>query len=291
MALVQLRLAAASHPVAQGAAEGVTRSDVSQYPWAPGAKLGRVLVVDLNADVGDGAAAAPAEAALVGLVTSVSIGCGAHAGSAEDMLGAARAALSAGVVTGAHPSYPDRAGFGRRPMQMPDAALADSLERQVAALDEVVRSCGGALRYLKPHGALYHRACAHGPTALLVAQVARAAGIGVVLLEAGAPAADAARASGVEVVGEAFVDRGYLPDGTLVPRHEAGAVIADEERAVEQALALCTEGRAPCVDGGWVAVRASSLCLHGDTPAAWRLARRVRRALEDAGVLIASFVS
>lgn len=247
--------------------------------------------VDLNADVGEGAAPAAVEAALVGLVSSVSISCGAHAGGPDAMRAAAEAAVSAGVVTGAHPSYPDRAGFGRRPLEMASDELASSLREQIAQLDAVVSAAGGALRYVKPHGALYHRACTDDETARLVAEAARAAGVPVLLLAAGAPAAGAAQEAGVRVVAEAFVDRAYRPDGTLVPREDNGAVIADERVAVDQALSLCTEGKAPSTDGGWALVTASSLCLHGDTPGAGRLAAAVRRALEDAGVHIAPFVS
>lgn len=244
--------------------------------------------MDLNADVGEGAAPAAEERRLVSAVTSASIGCGAHAGTATVMRAAAVSAVSAGVVVGAHPSYPDRAGFGRRPLEMDLDALAVSLSDQVTRLAAEVRAAGGALHYVKPHGALYHRAAVDEDMARLLSRVAAGCGLSVLLLAAGAPAAPAARGSGVEVVGEGFVDRRYLPDGTLVPRGGPGAVL-DEEAAVDQAVSLATAGRAPAQGGGWVNVQASSLCIHGDTPGAARLALRVRHALEVAGVDVAPF--
>jgi UPF0271 protein len=249
-----------------------------------------VRAVDLNADVGEGAAPFAEERELLRTVTSASIGCGAHAGTRADLRAAAAAAVEAGAVVGAHPAYPDRVGAGRRPLEMTARALAASLEGQLAALEAEVRRVGGVLRYLKPHGALYHLACVDDATARLVAEVARSGGMPVVLLAAGAPAASAAREAGVEVVDEAFVDRAYLADGSLVPRDRPGALL-DERAAVAQALSLAVEGRAPAAGGGWVRVRASSLCVHGDSPGAARLAVLVRRALEEAGVEVAPFAA
>jgi len=246
--------------------------------------------VDLNADVGEGAASGDEEARLISLVTSVSIGCGVHAGTPADMEAAVAAAVSSGVVVGAHPSFPDRQGFGRRAMHMDRDDLAASVARQIATLDAVVRRAGGVVRYLKPHGALYHLSCTDDTIARLLGQVARRFGIDHLLLAAGSPAAPAARQLGMTVTGEAFVDRRYRADGSLVPRGQPGAVLEDEPSVVAQALALVVEHRAPVSGRRWVTVEASSLCLHGDTPGAVRLASAVAYALGAAGVQLASFV-
>jgi len=256
-----------------------------------GAKLSPMPVVDLNADVGEGAASSSEEARLIGLVTSASVGCGAHAGTPSDMEAAVRAALSAGVVLGAHPSFPDRTGFGRRPIDMSTEELTASISEQIATLDSVVRAAGGTLRYVKPHGALYHLACGDEYIARLLGEEAGCFGIAHLLLAAGSPTVRAARETGMTVVGEGFVDRRYRADGSLVPRDLPGALVEDEERAVAQALALVEQHRAPVLGGGWVDVEASSLCLHGDTPRAARLAWAVRRELGEAGVRLASFVA
>jgi len=248
-------------------------------------------IVDLNADVGEGAAPSSEEARLIELVTSASVGCGAHAGTPSDMEAAVGAALSAGVVLGAHPSFPDRAGFGRRPIDMSTDELTASISEQIATLDTVVLAAGGTLRYVKPHGALYHLGCGDEDIARLLGEVAGRFGITHLLLAAGAPTARAARQTGMTVVGEGFVDRRYRADGSLVPRDLPGALVEDEENAVAQALALVEQHRAPVLGGGWVGVEASSLCLHGDTPGAARLASAVHRALGEAGVRLASFVA
>lgn len=245
--------------------------------------------VDLNADVGEGAASAADEGALIAAVTSASIGCGAHAGTPVDMAEALAAAVSAGVVIGAHPSYPDRAGFGRRPLDLGSGELLRSLCEQIATLDALVRAAGDAVRYVKPHGALYHRACTDEKAALVLAEAAVRSGVAVLLLAAGAPTTRALSAAGLSVVGEAFVDRAYLADGSLVPRNRPDAVVRDPDAAVDQALSLVTARRAPVAGGGFVEVSASSLCLHGDTPGAAALARGVRRALEEAGVELSPF--
>lgn len=247
--------------------------------------------VDLNADVGEEAVPAGEEAELIAIVTSVSISGGAHAGTPESIAGAVSAAVAAGTVIGAHPSYPDRVGFGRRPLSMSGDELARSLQQQIEAVGAAADEAGGALRYVKPHGALYHDACTQPSTAHVVAHAARACGVGVLLLSAGAPVLAAGASLGVEIATEAFADRAYRPDGSLLSRDEPGAVLEDEASVVRQALSIVLDARAPATGGGEVALVASSLCLHGDTPGAVALARAVRGALEDAGVQVRAFVS
>ena len=246
-------------------------------------------VMDLNADVGEGVGAEADERALLATVTSASVSCGAHAGTPEGVADTVVAALAAGVSLGAHPSYPDRHGFGRRPVDLSDAELRASLVAQVAFVADLARSHGGALRYVKPHGALYHRAVTDAATARLLASVVADAGVGVLLLAAGAATAPVAEETGLRVVGEAFADRAYGADGRLVPREETGSVLHDEATVVGQALSIALSGSVRAVDGTVIELDATSLCLHGDTAGALALARSVRAALEAGGVTLAPF--
>ena len=246
--------------------------------------------VDLNADVGEGTTSADAEAALLGAVTSASVCCGGHAGTADGIAETVLAAVAAGVVVGAHPSYPDRAGFGRRRMAVDDGELAASLAAQIAFVAGLADEAGSALRYVKPHGALYHDCADDDGVARLVAAVARDGGDLDVLLPAGASTVAVFERAGVRVVTEAFADRAYGPDGRLRARTEPGAVLEEEQAVVDQALSLVVDGRVRA-GAGWIEVRAASLCLHGDTPGAAGLARAVRRAFADTGVEVAPFVA
>lgn len=237
-------------------------------------------------------------------MTSASVACGAHAGSPAVMAATVEAAVAAGVVVGAHPSYPDRAGFGRRPLDMEPQALTESLGAQISALQALGRTTGAAVRFVKPHGALYHRAATDEGVARLLADAVHQASAAarrngdmgaeqglVLLLGAGAPTRRLFEDLGVAVVAEAFADRAYRPDGRLVARHHPGAVLSDAGAVVEQALSVVLDGRVRSADGTVVELQADSLCLHGDTPGATLLARRVRDALERAGVRVAPFVS
>ena len=247
-----------------------------------------MATVDLNADVGEGTAPAAAESALLGAVTSASVCCGAHAGTAEGIEDTVRRAAAAGVVVGAHPSYPDRAGFGRRRMAVGQAELSSSLAAQVAFVARLAADAGTAVRYVKPHGALYHDCAADDAVARLLASVVRDAGDLAVLLPAGAVTAGRFERAGVAAVTEAFADRAYGPDGGLVPRGDPGAVLHEEAAVVDQALSLVVDGRVRA-GSRWLEVRAASLCLHGDTPGAAALAHAVRQALAGALVEVAPF--
>lgn len=246
--------------------------------------------VDLNADVGEGTTSPAAEGALLGEVTSASVCCGAHAGTADGIADTVRRAVAAGVVVGAHPSYPDRSGFGRRRMAVDHAELAASLAAQIAFVGRLADDAGGALRYVKPHGALYHDCAGDARVARLMASVVRDGGDLDVLLPAGASTLAVFERGGVRAVAEAFADRAYRPDGGLVARPEPGALLEEEQAVVDQALSLAVDGRVRA-GRGWLEVGAASLCLHGDTPGAARLARAVRRALVEADVEVAPFVA
>jgi UPF0271 protein len=245
--------------------------------------------IDLNADIGEGAAE---DAALLEVVTSVSVACGRHAGDPALMVETARRAAAQGVAVGAHPSYDDRPGFGRHPMDVPRSQLVALVAYQVGAMATAASLAGTALRFVKPHGALYNQAALDPVVADAVVEAVSASPGGLSLLCPAASAlAAAASQRGVAVYAEAFVDRAYAADGTLVPRSAAGAVLTDESVAVAQAVALANGGVVTADDGSALTVAADSLCIHGDTPGAARLARAVRLALEESGVTVARFAS
>lgn len=249
-----------------------------------------MAIVDLNSDLGEsfGAWTMGDDAAMFPLVSSANLACGFHAGDATTMLAACRAAASHEVAIGAHPSYRDLAGFGRRDMEVPAEQLHADVLYQVSALAGLAAHAGGAVRYLKPHGALYNRIAVDLEVAEVVADVARGVGLPVLGLP-GSAIETACRQAGVRFVREAFVDRGYLADGTLAPRGLAGALVTDPHEAAARAVRMVVEGTIEAVDGTELSVRAESLCVHGDTPGAVAIAIAVRAALDDAGVEVAAF--
>lgn len=247
--------------------------------------------IDLNADVGEEATSDGDDGALLDLVTSASVACGFHAGDPTVMRRTVSAALRRGVAIGAHPSYDDREGFGRRDVAVTSARLADDIVYQIGALDGIARSCGAKVRFVKPHGSLYNRMAVDFDYARVVVEAVLSYGGLVLLAPAGSEAVRAAQRIGVGVATEAFADRAYLGDGRLAPRHLPGAVIEDPDHAVEQALSLAVDGGVTSADGIWLELTADSLCLHSDTPGALVIARRVRDALVGAGFTLAPFVT
>ncbi|MEJ3404495.1 5-oxoprolinase subunit PxpA [Rathayibacter sp. YIM 133350] len=243
--------------------------------------------MDLNCDLGEGMAD---DAALFPLITSANIACGGHAGDEHSMLASCRAAVAAGVAVGAHPSYPDREGFGRAPLELPAAQLIAEVARQLAALAAAAAHAGTRVSYVKPHGALYNRiAVDEAEAASVVAAVADVDPRMPLLGPPDSAIERAARKAGLPFFREAFPDRGYLADGRLVPRASPGAVIADPVLVAGRAVEIATAGRIRSIGGEWVPVAADSLCLHGDTPGAAENARAVRAALTDAGVDLGAF--
>jgi UPF0271 protein len=249
-----------------------------------------VSSVDLNADVGEGVGADEGDDALLDVVTSASVACGVHAGDAATMRRSVEAASRRGVVVGAHPSYPDREGFGRRPMDQTPSQVTEEILAQVTALDAVARRSSTRVRYVKPHGALYHRMADDEAIARAVARACIEAGDLVLLAPAGSSAVAVAESAGVRVATEAFADRAYDPEGRLVLRTIPGAVLTDPVDVARRAVGIAVEHRLRAVDGTTINVTASSICVHGDTPGADIVARAVRRALEGAGVAVAPFV-
>lgn len=249
-------------------------------------------VVDLNADLGEsfGAWRLGDDAGLMGVITSANIACGFHAGDPLTLRRACALAVEHGVTIGAQVSYRDLAGFGRREMDVPADELAAELLYQIAALDGIARAEGGQVSYVKPHGALYHRVRRDEAQAAALVQAVTAADRGLPLLAMpGGHAARLAEAAGLRVVSEAFADRGYRPDGSLVPRGQPGAVRTDSTDVAARAVGIATRGTVVSDDGNLVPVVAESICVHGDTAGAVALASAIRRALEQAGVTLAPF--
>jgi UPF0271 protein len=251
-----------------------------------------MATIDLNADLGEGFGrwSLTDDEALLGVVTSANVACGFHAGDPPTIRRVCDLAVAAGVIIGAQVSYRDLAGFGRRSMDVPADELADEVTYQIGALNVFAVAAGDRVRYVKPHGALYHRVTSDPTQAeAVVAGIRRAAEGMTVLGFPGSQLLRVAETAGLPVVGEAFADRAYGAAGTLVSRHEAGAVLTDPAAVVAQARRLATAGEVVTTDGQVLAVRARSLCLHGDTPGAAGLAASVRDALAAAGVTVASF--
>jgi 5-oxoprolinase (ATP-hydrolysing) subunit A len=240
--------------------------------------------MDLNADLGEGMD----DALILPFLTSANVACGLHAGAPATMDRTVAQALSRGVRVGAHPGYPDRENFGRTEMRLPLDEVRALLLYQVGALDAFVRAHGGRLSHVKTHGALYNRAAKDPDLARAIAEAVRAYRGDLVLVGlAGSVQLSAARAAGLRAVGEAFADRRYLPDGSLMPRSQPGSVLHDAGEAADQALRIARDGSIVAADGSRLRVDAETLCLHGDTPGAVEIARAIRGRLESAGIPLA----
>ncbi|HEX8306238.1 MAG TPA: 5-oxoprolinase subunit PxpA [Jatrophihabitans sp.] len=248
--------------------------------------------IDLNADLGEGFGrwTAGADEELLGIVTSANVACGFHAGDPVIMRRVCAEAARRSVAIGAQVGYRDLVGFGRRRIDIAPDDLAADVLYQLGALDGFARAAGSRVRYLKPHGALYHAAAADAGQAgaVISALLAWDRALPVLTL-AGSALASAADAAGLPVVFEAFCDRGYRPDGSLVPRDQPGAVLHAAGEIADRALAMVTDGEVRAVDGSLVALKPASLCVHGDTPGAAEIARAVRDRLAGAGVRLAAF--
>jgi 5-oxoprolinase (ATP-hydrolysing) subunit A len=250
---------------------------------------GEAVRIDLNADVGEGAteAALEAELALIPHLTSVNVACGGHAGDRDTMARTIRAASVHGVSVGAHPGYIDRQTFGRRPLALPHEVVRAMVAEQVAALIAAARAQHVRVTHVKPHGALYNQAASDLDLALAVAEAVREQSTTLCFVGlAGSALLEAGRRAGLPVAAEAFVDRAYTPEGSLVPRTEPGAVLEGPEAAVRQALAIVRGHYVNATDGSRIAIDADTLCLHGDTTGALAIAKAVRHALEAAHIRV-----
>jgi len=243
-----------------------------------------MTTIDLNADLGEGDSN---DEELLQIVSSCNVACGGHAGNADSMAATVCAAVVNGVCVGAHPGYPDRDGFGRVSGFLAGDALYESLTRQVTALADIAAQFGARLTHVKPHGALYNDAVADGDLADVIARaIAEAPGSPAFVGMANTELQLAAERHGLQFISEAFVDRAYEADGTLVSRSEPGAVHSDLTVVTTQAVGLAEAGRVTARNGDVIQVRADTLCIHGDTPGAAEAARAVRDVLESHGVEI-----
>ena len=243
--------------------------------------------IDLNADVGEAtdAAGLEVERTLLGLVSSVHVACGGHAGDDDSMTATVATALSRGVRVGAHPSYPDRAGFGRQPMQVDRAELGASLSEQVLALERICRAAGTTVASVKAHGALYEEVAKGGAVYETFRDAVRGSvGEDVALvLPSGCRAVAMVLRDGMTAREEGFCDRAYRPDGGLVGRAEPGALLVEPSAAAAQALSLA-RGAVVARDGSVLTLWVDTLCMHGDSPGAVAIATAVRTALADVGI-------
>ncbi|MEU0057779.1 5-oxoprolinase subunit PxpA [Streptomyces sp. NPDC006334] len=251
-----------------------------------------MTVIDLNADLGEGFGRwqLTDDERLLSVVTSANVACGFHAGDAPTMRRVCELAAERGVTIGAQVSYRDLAGFGRRAMDVPPAELTSEVAYQIGALEVFARAAGARVAYVKPHGALYNRVVRdEEQAAAVVAGVLLAGSALPVLGLPGSRLLELAAQAGLPAVREAFADRAYTEEGTLVPRGLAGAVVADPDAVVERSVELARSGTVASLAGPRIDVRARSLCVHGDTPGAVELARRVRRRLEESGIRVEAF--
>ncbi len=254
--------------------------------------MGTMISIDLNADLGEGFGRwqLTDDEQLLSVVTSANVACGFHAGDAATMRKVCELAAERGVRVGAQVSYRDLAGFGRRAMDVPPDELTAEVAYQIGALEVFARAAGTRVSYVKPHGALYNRVVHDEEQAAAVVD-------GVVLADATLPVLGlpgsrflkVAERAGLPAVTEAFADRAYTDQGTLVPRGQGGAVITDADAVVERSVDLARTGTVVSHSGERIPVRARSLCLHGDTPGAVELARRVRAELAASGVPVEAF--
>ena len=266
--------------------------------WSRGASQSRdallfctllALRIDLNADVGEafGAYSIGHDAGLLKSITSANVAAGFHAGDPSVLRETIRAAKSCGVAVGAHPSFPDLVGFGRREMHVTPKEAEDFVLYQIAAVAGVAAAEGVRLQHVKPHGALFNMAARDASLATAIARATVAYSPSLILF--GLPGSEilkAGRAAGLRVAAEGFADRAYEADGSLVSRKKPGAVIHDAEAVVSRAIRMAKEGVVTAVDGTILTLEVETICVHSDTPGADDLAARLRAGLEAAGVTV-----
>lgn len=252
------------------------------------------MQIDLNADLGEsfGRWSLGDDEAMLEVVTSANVACGFHAGDSSVLRRSCDRAAAGGIAIGAQVGYRDLAGFGRRFIDMDPAELTDDVIYQIGALEAFAKVAGSRVRYVKPHGALYNAIVHHEEQAAAV--VAAVVQYDRTLPVLGLPGSEwlrLAEQAGLTTVGEAFADRAYTPEGTLVSRREKGSVLHDPESIARRCVRIATEGVVDAVDGSTVPAPAASLCVHGDSPGAVEIGRRVRQALDAAEVDLSPFVT
>lgn len=248
--------------------------------------------IDLNSDLGENVPdrIVSDDEAMLGVVTSANVSCGFHAGSPEGIRATLAEATDRGVVIGAHPGYDDYEGFGRRALDVPAATLQAQVEYQIGALIGLATAVGGTVAYVKPHGGLYNAIVHDEAQARVVAEAVKAVDPNLTFLGlAGSVSNRVAAEVGLTVAAEAFADRAYNPDGSLVSRTEAGAVLDDPALVAARVLRLVETGQIEAIDGSVITVDAQSICFHGDSKGSIEMAQASRAVLEEAGVVIAPF--
>ncbi len=251
----------------------------------------RMERIDLNCDMGEsfGAYGLGADDAVLPFITSANVACGFHAGDPAVMRRTVRAALEHGVALGAHPGLPDLVGFGRRAMAIAPAEAYELVVYQVGALLAFALAAGARLAHVKAHGALYNMAARDRALADAIATAVRDVDRSLVLFGlSGSELVAAGERAGLSTAAEAFADRNYLPDGSLVPRSRPDALVGDPAEALHRVVRMVREGRVRAVDGSEVAIRADTVCIHGDGPHAAELAPALRQGLEREGITVAA---
>jgi 5-oxoprolinase (ATP-hydrolysing) subunit A len=266
---------------------GLSGDDVSPATGEKPAGPMSQLTIDLNADLGESAErlARGSDAELMRYITSASIACGGHAGDAHTMEQTLELACQNYVAVGAHPSYPDRAGFGRTPLRIPIAELQSSIADQISQLLSIARRLKVPVVHVKPHGALYHSCNHDAEIARALCRAVLAVDSRIILIgQAGSPCLDIYREMAMRTAAEAFADRAYEPDGTLRNRSLPGALLESPERASAQAVSLVTRGRVATTSGSELAISADTLCIHSDTPGSPSIARAIKEGLAASSV-------
>ncbi|MBU3706140.1 MAG: LamB/YcsF family protein [Mycobacterium sp.] len=251
-----------------------------------------MVSIDLNADLAEGFGVWELgdDSAMLDVVTSANLACGFHAGNPLGIARACREAVRRGVRIGAQVGYFDLAGFGRRRIEVEPAELTAEVIYQIGALRALAGAAGSTLGYVKPHGALYNTIVTEREQARAVAEAVHSVDASLpVLGMAGSVFFEEAGRLGLRTVAEAFADRAYLPNGRLVPRGQKGAVLADPDEIAERVLRMVTTGEVRAVDGSTIRIEAESVCVHGDSPGAVRIASTVRRRLTANGVALTAF--
>jgi UPF0271 protein len=247
------------------------------------------MMIDINCDMGEsfGPWTMGADAEVMPSITSANVACGAHAGDPRVMRRTVRAAKQQGVSVGAHPGFADLQGFGRREMQADPAEVEDSLIAQIGALAAIARAEHAAVRHVKAHGALYNMAARDRRLADAIARAIAAFDASLIMFGLpNSPMIEAGAAAGLRVAAEGFADRAYEPDGSLAPRSRPGAVIHDPALVVERAVRMVRDGVVFTPDGREIPLKVETICVHGDTPGAPELTRRIRAGLEAVGIAV-----
>lgn len=245
--------------------------------------------IDLNSDLGEsyGAWAMGDDAAMIDIVSSANVACGFHAGDPAGILRTLKVAAQQGVAVGAHVSYPDIVGFGRREMDIAPADLIADVVYQIGALQGLATTVGAKVSYVKPHGALYNRIAVDPVQGAAVIEAIKSIDSSLALVGlANAPIITQARAAGLRVISEAYADRAYTKEGRLVSRRERGAVLHDAALIAERMVRLALHGTVEAIDGSVIEVEMQSICVHGDNPGAVAIAKEIRRRLEAEGVVV-----